>query len=428
MTPLLISLAAIVALSAFLRNKDFFHPTRIYLLVYITLFSVYSLHLCRFQQPWSSSTMMLFWGAVLSFLGTSLLITFFSNHIALQRNSINDFSATTQKLVASEHTIDWGWFLKVTFVIFLFFSGSYLYNFIRVGFIPMFSDNPNLDRFEFLSGSILIAIAGSSGTLVMMLCTEMLLIRSTTKKQKTLALMMLLISFGLYFSLVTRMPLVRAFIYMATITHYMRKQISLKTVIVFTLALVIFFLIGTFIRADVVEFSELAMRLKIELPLKYIAFINPYAYAVNNVWNMDYGFRLFVDGLGYYHTSYGFELFRGVFFFTQLESLMQGVYGFDSLFNDSVVKIQGLNTVLYIWHFYKDFGVAGVFLISAIFSGMIHLFYYNTLVAPTHIRITIIGLIISMICFSFMVPLWSFWNLYYEAGILLLAHKTIRIV
>jgi len=428
MTLLLILLAGGVTLSTFLRNKDFFHPSRIYILVYALLFAVYSLHLCRFQNPWSSSTTMLFWGGVVSFLGTGLIIGFYTNHLSPQRNYVQTLAPTTEKLVACERTTDWNWFFKVTVVTFLLFSGTYTFNALKHGLIPLFSSNPNEDRLLFLSGNLFIAMAGASGTLVMMLCTELLLVRTTTKAQKVLALAMLLISFLLYFSFVTRMPLVRTFIYMVTISHYMRKQISLKTVIIFSIALVLFFLIGAFIRVDVSEFSELAMRLRMNLPLQYIPFINPYAYAVNNIWNMDFGFRQFVDGIGYYHTSHGFELFRGFFFFTRLEGLIQGTYGFDSLFNDSIVKIRGLNTVIYIWHFYKDFGIAGVFFVSSALSAMIHLLYYNTLVSPSHFRITMLGLIISMIFFSFMIPLWSFWNLYYEAAVLLLAHRVIRIV
>jgi oligosaccharide repeat unit polymerase len=292
----------------------------------------------------------------------------------------------------------------------------------------MLSENANQDRFLYLSGSMLIAIAGSSGTLVMMLCTEAVLVKSIPGKKKVLFAAMLLIAFGLYFSLVTRMPLVRTFIYMAVISHYMRKQISFRSILILSSVIVLFFLFGTLVRADVVEFSDLAMRLDVDVPMKYIPFVNPYAYAINNIWNMDFGFRKFIDGMNAYTLSYGFEMFRGMFFFTNLEAIMQGAYGFDSLYNESVVKVHGLNTVLYIWHLYKDFGVAGLFLISIVLSTMIHLFYYNTLLAPSHVRTALFSLIISMMAFSFMVPLWSFWNIYYEAAMLLLAHKTIKIV
>lgn len=371
---------------------------------------------------------MLFWGAVCSFLGTGFLITFYSNHLSEHRHSIRTFRQILYNLREREGEIDWVWFHKITCIIFFIFVGTYFYNFAHNGLIPMFSDNPNEDRFLFLSGNLFIAMAGASGTLVMMLCTELVLIRKVSRSLRISAAIMLLISFILYFSLVTRMPLVRTFIYMVVIIHYMHKQISLKTVLIFSAFIIVFFLIGTVIRVDVVEFSELASRLKINVPAKYIPFTNPYAYAINNIWNMDFGFRKFIDGIHQYNISYGFELFRGFFFFTRLETVMQNAYGFDSLFNDSVVKINGLNTVLYIWHFYKDFGIFGLFAISTLLSVMIHIFYYNTILSPTHFRVAFMGLIISMIVFSFMIPLWSFWNLYYETAVLLLAHKSIRLI
>jgi len=424
MTILLLALTGGVTLSAFLKKNDFFHPGRTYILIYALLFTVYSLHLCRFQQPWSPTTYMIFWGAVISFLGAGSIVWFYTRKIIAR--SSEDFLKIPQALHDNERDIDWNWFFKVTVAIFLIFTGNYLYNFLQYGLIPMFSDDPNQDRFLYLSGNMFIAIAGSSGPLVMMLATEILLVNTTTRSQKTGALLMLIISCGLYFTLVTRMPIVRALIYMILLSHYFRKPISLKTVLVFTVLVSIFFLFGALVRVNVTEISDLALRLKINIPLKYIPFVNPYAYAVNNVWNMDYGFRKFIDGMDVYQPSMGFEFFRGILTFTKLEGFFQHTFGFDSLFNESIVKVRGLNTVIYIWHFYKDFGILGPFIVSFILGISIHIFYYNTVMRPTHLRIALSGLIISMIVFSFMIPLWSFWNLYYEALIITLAHRRAR--
>jgi oligosaccharide repeat unit polymerase len=371
---------------------------------------------------------MLFWGAVIAFFGGGALVTFYVKHLSLRYAEIRNIASVSYKLSNAENTVDWDWFLKVTAVVFLVFVTSYIYNYCTTGIIPMFSDDPNSDRFIYLSGSMLMAIAGASGTLVVMLCGEAILVKSISGRKRILFAAMLVISFGLYFTFVTRMPLVRSLIYVAVVSHYMRKQVAFRSLATISILIVFFFLFGAIVRADVVEFSELAVKLRIDLPAKFIAFINPYAYAVNNIWNMDYAFRKFIDGFDAYNFSYGFEMFRGMFFFSKLELFFQTSYGFDSLSNDSIIKINGLNTVLYIWHFYKDFGVAGLFFVSFFLSAVIHIFYYNTLFAPTHQRIALFSLILSMIAFSFMVPLWSFWNIYYETGILLLAHKSIKII
>jgi hypothetical protein len=185
---------------------------------------------------------------------------------------------------------------------------------------------------------------------------------------------------------------------------------------------------GSVVRVDITGFSELANKMRINLPNKYILFVHPYTYAVNNIWNMDFGFKKFIDGLHQYNISYGFEMFRGLFFYFHINTPLEIAYNFDSLYNESIVKISGLNTVLYVWHFYKDFGVAGVFLVSLFFGTIVHVFYYNTLIHPSHFRITIYGCIVSMIIFSFMIPLWSFWNLYYEIAVLTITHKSLKLI
>lgn len=410
-------------------KRDFFHPARIYILLYSLIFGIYSLHLCRFQDPWSPTTYMLFWGGVLCFLGGGAILTFYVKHLHLRGNAQQlDVTVVTEKLAQSEDKTDWNWFLKVTFFIFIIFVGTYILIYLKTGIIPLNSKDPNQDRFLYLAGNTFVAHAGASGTLIMMLSAEVLFLKHTTRKQKLLALFMFIVSFALYFTLVTRMPLVRSFIYIAVLYHYLKRQISLGTITFFTLTALLLFGIGLVIRVDITEFTQLAQDLRMNVSNKYLLFINPYAYAVNNIWNMDYGFKKFIDGMHAYNISYGFEFMRGFLSYFKLENPLMHAYNFDGLFNESIVKVSGLNTVIYLWHFYKDFGLVGMFAVSLLLSLIIHKFYFNTLLQPSHFRVAFFSLIITMIFFSFMVPLWSFWNIYYETAVIIIAHKAIKII
>lgn len=428
MTVALLLTAGIILFTTFRSELDFFHPTRIYVLLYLLLFSVYFLNLCRFQERWSPTTLMLFSGAVIMFIGGGAILSFYARFVSPAGTDFKSLSTVTQKLSIDQKQIDWNWFIKVTFVLFSVFVVSYIHTYLKYEIIPITSQDPNEERFLYLSGSMFTAFAGGSGPLVLLMGTELLFVKLITRRQKIAVYFMLIITFVLYFTLVTRMPLVRSCIYFAVLYHYFKKQISFRQVIFFASLAILLFVFGSIIRIDIARFSELASSLRIKIPSRFFLFINPYAYAVNNIWNMDYGFKKFIDGLHEYNYSYGFEMFRGLFYFFKIEGILQYAYNFDSLYNESVVKVTGLNTVIYVWHLYKDFGLFGVFFVSLFLSISLHLFYYNTLIAPTYLRITVYAIVVSMIVFSFMIPLWSFWNIYYEIAFLVIAHKKITFI
>ena len=428
MTWLLLAFVGVVLYTAFREKKDFFHPSRIYLLLYSILFAIYFLRLSRFQEPWSVTTMMLFWGAAISFLGGGALVSFYVNHLSPVASGDFSIAAVARKVDQKEKTVQWGHFLWVTFGLFALFAGSYFHSYFKYNMIPMFSSDPNTNRFLFLSGNFFIDIAGGSGPLVMMLCSEVILVKEASRRHRILAGIMLFISFAMYFTLVTRMPLMRTGIYVAVLYHYLRKPIPFKLLLGATALAVLFFVFGAVIRINYGGFTELAQNLRIHMPKKYILLTNPYAYAVNNIWNLDFAFKKFIDGNFAYNFSFGFDTFRPVFYFLHVDAVLQAAYNFDSVYNDSIVKVSGLNTVLYMWHLYKDFGTVGLFAVSLLAGIGLHLFYYNTLLSPSPFRVAIYGLFISMIAFSFMIPLWSFWNIYYEMAILTITHKVFRII
>jgi oligosaccharide repeat unit polymerase len=428
MTLLLLTVILILLYGTLRKHRDFFHPTRIYILIYSSLFAIYFLRLTRVQEPWSSTTTMLFICSVVLFIGSGALYSFYVNHLHTANFNGNYLQTITQRLQGSETSVDWDWFIKCTGVIFSFFVLSYLFCYQKYGFIPITSRNPGLDRFYFTSGNLLTSFGAASGPLVLMLSAEILIVKVTTRRQKLIAAAMLLIAFSLYFTFVTRMPLIRSFIYIAVIYHYMRKRISFQVIILFAVVSLILFLVGALVRIDISGFAEMAQTLRIDLPLQYLYLTNTYIYAVNNIWNMDFAFKKFIDGIYAYNMSYGFDFFRAFLFFVRADVALEGSYNFDSIYNESIAKVGGLNTVIYVWHFYKDFGIAGIAVFSLLISNAIHVFYYNTILRPSHIRVAVLGLIITMIVFSFMIPLWSFWNAYYEAAVIIVAHKALKLV
>ena len=93
-----------------------------------------------------------------------------------------------------------------------------------------------------------------------------------------------------------------------------------------------------------------AMDVVLELPYKYLA---------NNYWNLDYALNPPTDREIHPHT-YGIDFFNGIFEYARLTGSFRNSFRWDDSFNDRIQKVEGFNTVNYLWEVYKDFHLFGV--------------------------------------------------------------------
>ena len=88
----------------------------------------------------------------------------------------------------------------------------------------------------------------------------------------------------------------------------------------------------------------------------------PYKYLANNYWNLDYVLNPMNDQEIHPHT-YGIDFFSGLFEYAKLTTSFRNSFRWDNAFNDRIQKVQGFNTVNYLWDVYKDFHLFGVMLL-----------------------------------------------------------------
>jgi hypothetical protein len=148
-----------------------------------------------------------------------------------------------------------------------------------------------------------------------------------------------------------------------------------------------------------------------------------YAYAVNNFWNFDFAVRKYVEGAFSYPRQWGFSLVRSGLCLLTLEFPWAQSNGFDSIMNESVTMLKGLNTIVYHWHFYKDFGPFGVFFLPLLFGMIITVFYVNTMHFPTLSRMAVWAQVAPLIVFSFSFALWEFWYVFANLAVIAAAHR-----
>lgn len=88
----------------------------------------------------------------------------------------------------------------------------------------------------------------------------------------------------------------------------------------------------------------------------------PYKYVANNYWNLDYALNSPPDR-EIHPPTYGIDFFSGMLEYFRLPGAFRNSFGWDGIYNESVQKVQGYNTTGYLWEVYKDFGLAGCFIV-----------------------------------------------------------------
>lgn len=121
-------------------------------------------------------------------------------------------------------------------------------------------------------------------------------------------------------------------------------------------------------------------------------FMLPYEYIANNFWNLDYALNTTDNGIPE-HPQFILSALNGLLYLLPTWIVVLNSYGIDTLYNESIVKTNGLNTVSFHWHLYKDMGmfslILGSYILGLILSWIwkcilhqpkpFHIILYNTL-------------------------------------------------
>ena len=128
----------------------------------------------------------------------------------------------------------------------------------------------------------------------------------------------------------------------------------------------------------------------------------PYLYFANNFWNLDFAINPPTD-FEIHPFTYGMDFFNGLTQISPVGYQLVQSYNWDNLFNDRIQKVAGLNTIVYLWEFYKDWGLFGVIFFPALLGAFIG-FLYHKMLATWQPRVIIFyAWILFFVAWSFMV-------------------------
>jgi oligosaccharide repeat unit polymerase len=424
MTWFFLFLAAAIALRVSSLKKDFFSPAVFFTLLFSFLLAIVSLHLTPIQTPWSSTTHLLFWSSLALYLcGCAIIYALFHVKKPLYTFSFSSIRAHLKEdaLKLDWNRLWWVWLLCVGIFLASFFAALVIY-----GNLPILANNPNEARLKFFSASTLGNYGMHFGPLSLMLGCEMLLFMPRKGKSVHFISMVLLIVFALYATIVTRVDIIRTILFCFVLVNYGRKTINLKHIgLLAGFGLLLFFSFS-FIRFSQSAAETLVSTYQFQIPKQFAWCVTMYVYIANNFWNFDYAVQKFIDCNQAYNFGYGFNFFRGFYFLAKLEDPIVKMFGFDNLYNASITKVHGLNTVLFPWHFFTNFGYFGIFFFSLLMGLLVSLYYRNTFLHATLFRTVMWALVIGVLFVSYMVPYWEFWMLYMNVIVFAIAHGKIK--
>ncbi|MBW8890329.1 MAG: oligosaccharide repeat unit polymerase [Fibrobacteres bacterium] len=425
MTWLMLAVLAATLVTAFRPGFDLLSPSRIYICVYALLLAFYHLNLSRLQTPWSLTSNLLFYGASALFLAGGLWVW-----IAGKSKNPDwrlDFTAVRDALRRDSETVDWPWFRRVYAICILGFLISFGVSMAIVGGLPAFMKDPDDARIKFFSATQITNYGIFLGPISLMLGMVLLWFSNPSRAGRRWILASLAFVLVLYMSIVTRYDLFRFLIFSVVLYHYGRKPLRFRHVLVGLFLGAIVFFAAFLIRVNTSSMETFNEMIQVKMP-KHLAWAsNIYAYLANDFWNYDFAVTRYVDGDRHYPLQYGLGLFRALLWNLHLEGPLDDAFHFDTLYNESAARIKGLNTVVYVWHFYKDFGIAGALLLPLAAGLLAWKFYFNTMLTPTIFRVGIWGILAGVVALSYHTPLWELWFLYLNLLVFFIAHRRVKI-
>jgi oligosaccharide repeat unit polymerase len=235
----------------------------------------------------------------------------------------------------------------------------------KAGGWPLLSRHPGISQGRF-GGGRFDSLMFSTGTPAALLCIIQL-----QKKFSWLCLLAILVIAAFVSLTGSRGFLIMFIVYFLAYKETVKIERVAKQAILASIVAVSFFVIVGYFRYQKTTVGS--TNLESELVM-YQAVANVYQYLCNGYWNFGKGVARYY--LGLQPTTWGFSSFSGFWYWITNIFVIQESFGWDTLFNHSIIKYSGLNSVAYQWPILKDFGLIGMAIGSALCGYITSIFYY----------------------------------------------------
>ncbi len=374
-------------LTLFSKNNDLFSPVRIFTLIWIIVLFLAQLKLSYFQVEWTTFS----WYIVLLSLSAFLLGNFvvYSMNFLHSVHTLNESRSILMKYESIDERRLYFWIL----ILFLVYFVSYITIWMVVGYIPAFTAHPNFTRvgWGLFGVGLFIHL-----TPIILYLVVVYWLKFKNTLRKIILLMVALITFGSFFLLYQRFSLVLGIVMSIIYIYYGTLKFTFKNFLLLVIPLILIIFGLSTLRESELFIYYLHYTSNMKTSLKYAAFTEPYMYLVMSVEN----FANAVEKLESH--TYGLYTFD---FLTAITGLKHSLkeYFFISDFPHLLSPFFNTYTTFFI--FYRDFGVLGSFFIPFLLGFIISIFYYRMKYIPNLHTISVYGLFVIILLFSFFIPL-----------------------
>ncbi len=376
-----------VLLTFFSKNSDLFSPARLFSLIWLVVLFLSQLKLSFYQFEWNEFS----WFVV----GLSLISFLLGNYVVY---SLNFFSTAyslrlSRKKINRLDAIDESKLYYWTLVLFLTYIISYIVIWMIVGYIPAFTAHPNFTRVGW----------GIFGFGLFIHLTPLILylvivywLKFKNALRKLILLLIALLTFGSFFLLYQRFSLVIGMILSLVFIYYGTTKFNFKNFLLFAIPLLLIIFGLSTLRESELFIYYLHYISNMKTSLKYAAITEPYMYLVMSVEN----FAFAVEKLEAH--TYGLYTFD---FITALSGLKHTLkeHFFISDFPHLLSPFYNTYTSFFI--FYRDFGILGSFIFPFSMGFFISHLYYKMKFNPDLHTVSVYGMFVIIIIFSFFIPL-----------------------
>ena len=381
-----LAIVALVLVSIF--KEDFFRPSTLYFLVQMVMLGVSYMQFLPMMTDFNYSIWLVWGGGMFCFLVGCYVTDFAWRSLS---------GPPLQHKLSVHGEYNWVCHFFLSFSAFAYFFVGVLGVISVTGNLILFTDNPS----QWLMGKdcevLRYADFFTTGAMVVGLFAvasfkSMNPVRWVRYASRVMVVFTIFLSFATYPSRGINMLCVGM---LMILFNYLRGRFSWRSLAVVTVFVCIFFVLvaalkGQYGNSDITD-SRIA---------KEVALL-PYKYVANNYWNLDYAFNRLSD-IPEHEWTYGIDAFYGISHLMRIGDGIQQSFGWDTPFNESVVKFTGLNTIPYLWDAYKDFGLFGIFLLPFFFGVFFTYCYHKMAVAKSPLMLLLTA------TFMMWIILWNF--------------------